>query len=141
MAGARTVTIIDASTYVDSLVVSAEMGQAARAWLRTKTALQVPGVFPAEVTSALRAMVLQGDLHPIRADTARQRLQAVRLVEYPFAPFAERVWQLRNNLSVYDAWYVALAESLDMGLVTSDARLVNTPGPRCNVRHVLDARP
>ena len=52
---------------------------------------------------------------------------------YPFRPFAERVWRLRANLTVYDAWYVALAEALGWSLLTLDCRLSRASGPRCDV--------
>ena len=50
---------------------------------------------------------------------------------YPFAPFAERVWSLRDNLTAYDAWYVALAEALDCPLATLDRKLGRASGPTC----------
>ncbi len=49
----------------------------------------------------------------------------------PFAPFEERIWELRHNLTAYDAWYVAVAEALDCPLVTLDIRLSRAPGPTC----------
>ena len=52
---------------------------------------------------------------------------------YPFAPVAHRVWELRANLTSYDAWYVALAEILDFPLETLDLKLSRAPGPRCDV--------
>lgn len=52
---------------------------------------------------------------------------------HPFAPFAARVWELRHNLTAYDAWYVAVAESLGCPLVTLDGRLTRAPGPTCAV--------
>lgn len=130
-------TIIDASVYTDALVSTGESGDAGRALLRDPTVLEAPAGFRAEVTSALRALVQHADLHVIRAQAALEQLRTVRVIEYPFAPFTDRVWGLRDNMSVYDAWYVALAESLGTDLVTSDAWLVNAPGPRCEVRHVL----
>ncbi len=51
---------------------------------------------------------------------------------HPFEPFAERVWALRETVSAYDAWYVALAEALDAPLATLDVRLTQAPGPRCS---------
>lgn len=56
-----------------------------------------------------------------------------RIVFHGLAPFADRVWQLRGNLTVYDAWYVALAERLDTSLVTTDARLSRAAGPACEI--------
>ena len=51
---------------------------------------------------------------------------------FPFRPFARRIWALRDNLTCYDAWYVALAEALDCPLATLDQRLVRASGPACN---------
>jgi predicted nucleic acid-binding protein len=132
------VTIVDASVYTDALVSIGPTGDAARALLGDRTVLEVPAIFRAEVTSALRAMVQHGDLHDIRAATALEQLRIVRLIEYPFAPFIDRIWELRHDLSVHDSYYVALAEQLGVGLVTADARLAKAPGPRCEVGHVLD---
>jgi predicted nucleic acid-binding protein len=50
---------------------------------------------------------------------------------YPFLPFQDRVWQLRESLTAYDAWYVALAEAHDVPLATLDRRLAASPGPHC----------
>ena len=50
---------------------------------------------------------------------------------FPYAPFASRVWELRDNLTSYDAWYIALAESLGVGVATLDRRMAQAPGPRC----------
>jgi predicted nucleic acid-binding protein len=52
---------------------------------------------------------------------------------FPFAPLADRVWELRAGVTSYDAWYVALAEAYDVPLVTLDARLVRAAGPGCEV--------
>ena len=64
---------------------------------------------------------------------ATSKIKVLQTVQYPFEPFVERVWELRDNLSVYDSWYVALAESLDTTLVTADRRLAHAAGPRCPV--------
>ena len=68
-------------------------------------------------------------------------VRTVGVAPYPFEPFLDRVWELRHNLTAYDAWYVALAESLGTDLVTADARLVAAPGPRCAVRLPGSRRP
>ena len=56
---------------------------------------------------------------------------ALELELHLFEPFSDRIWELRHNLTSYDAWYVALAESLDMPLATLDNRLAGTEGPKC----------
>ncbi len=100
--------------------------------------IQAPAIVRAEAASALRGLVLRGHLGPAHAARALDQVCAVRAILYPFEPFAARVWELRGTLSVYDAWYVALAEWLDSELVTADARLARAAGPRCPVRHVDD---
>lgn len=130
------VTVVDASVFVDALVSSGLAGQLARHELRERTVLEVPAIFGVEVTSALRMLVLRGELSPARASAAREQVRTVKMIQYPFEPFSDRVWELRANLTVYDAWYVALAEWLETDLVTADERLANASGPRCDVRRL-----
>lgn len=127
-------TVIDASVVVDALVDASEAGEAARSELRGRVALEVPAIFRAEATSALRRLVLAEHLSVGRATTALGQLRTVRTIEYPFEPFLPRVWQLRSQVTVYDAWYVALAEWLGTELVTADRRLSAVVGLRCPVR-------
>jgi predicted nucleic acid-binding protein len=129
-------TVLDASVVVDALVVRGSAGDLGRAEMRKLTELAVPAMFTAEVTSALRGMVHAGHLSPVRAVTALNDILSIRAIRYPFEPFARRAWELRANLTVYDAWYVALAESLDTDLVTADKRLAAATGPRCPVRYL-----
>ena len=63
----------------------------------------------------------------------RQPSRPDHLELFPFAPFAERIWALRGNLTGYDAWYVALAEALDCPMVTLDRRLSRANGPTCDI--------
>lgn len=127
-------SVVDASVFVDALVGAGPAGSSARKELSDVAVLEVPAIFGAEACSALRALVSRGELAAIRAATALELIRTVRAVRYPFEPFARRAWELRDNLTVYDAWYVALAEWLDTDLVTADEALVSAPGPRCSVR-------
>ncbi len=68
-----------------------------------------------------------------RASLAFDDLDALRLARAPHAPLLRRCWELRHNLTTYDAAYVALAELLGAVLVTGDARLSSAPGARCAV--------
>jgi predicted nucleic acid-binding protein len=129
-------TVFDASVLVDALVVAGPAGDDARRVLRDRSVLHVPSVFAAEVTSAIRAMQARGDVSPGQARGAVSRIKVVRIVQYPFEPFIDRVWELRDSLAVYDGWYVALAESLDTSLVTADHRLAQAAGPQCPVVEV-----
>ncbi|MBV8529055.1 MAG: type II toxin-antitoxin system VapC family toxin [Candidatus Dormibacteraeota bacterium] len=132
-------SVIDASVFVEALVVTGPSGDVARAELRTSAVLEVPAIFGAEAASALRRMVMRGELNAVRASTGLDQIRRVRAVRHPFEPFARRTWELHDNLTVYDAWYVALAESLGTDLVTTDARIVSAPGTRCRIRRPGDA--
>ncbi|MGH3443780.1 MAG: type II toxin-antitoxin system VapC family toxin [Nocardioidaceae bacterium] len=95
--------------------------------------LHVPHVVDDEVGSALRRRVLAGVL---TADARWDALDAWRrlaLTRYPVFTLLDRVWELRENLSAYDASYVALAESLGCALVTADGRMSRAPGLACPV--------
>jgi predicted nucleic acid-binding protein len=128
------VPVLDASVFVDALVGVGTHGQRARRELLDVSVLQVPAIFGAEAASALRALIARGELDPIRATAAIEQIRTARMLQYPFEPFCRRVWELRANLSIYDAWYVALAEQLGTELVTADERLLRAVGPRCPIR-------
>ncbi len=86
--------------------------------------LHGPELIEPETLSALRRLVLAGELVEHRASDAVADLADVRLVRYPHAPLRERVWELRQNLTPYDAIYLALAEALgDATLLTADRGL------------------
>ncbi len=125
--------VLDASVIVDAMVVAGPAGDRARDLVAGEPWLHLPSMAGAEVTSALRSMVRRGTLSIGVARAAVVRASRLRARRYPFEPFLARVWDLRENLTVYDAWYVALAESLDSPLVTADDRLRRAHGPRCPV--------
>jgi predicted nucleic acid-binding protein len=88
---------------------------------------------PVEVTNVLRRAVQRGELDASSAVNAYEDLLALPVALLAFGPFAERVWTLRSTLSAYDAWYVAMAEALDVELLTLDERIRSAPGVRCVV--------
>ena len=128
--------VLDASVLVDALVVVGRPGDLGRAELGKLSELQVPAIFTAEVTSALRGLVHRRALSPIRAATALTEILSIRTLTYPFEPYARRAWELRDSVTIYDAWYVALAEQLETELITADRRLADARGPRCPVRYL-----
>ena len=93
--------------------------------------LVAPHLALVEATNILRRLELAGRLGQLEAGAAARDLLLLELELVPFYPFAERVWELRKNVTSYDAWYVALAEALDLPLATLDRRLVAASGPRC----------
>lgn len=126
-------SVLDASAFAEALTSAEPVGAAARARLTEPRRWHAPAILPAEVLSAVRGLLLGGDLTPEHAERARRRLARTRIALHPLAPLADRVWQLRDNLTVYDAWYVALAERLGAALVTTDARLARSSGLACDV--------
>jgi predicted nucleic acid-binding protein len=128
------VSVIEASIFVDALVGVGVHGDLARQEVRRQPILQVRTIFGAGSASALRGLVFRGDLSAIRAVAALEQVRRGRILQYPLEPFAQRVWELRDNLTAYDAWYVALAEWLRTDLVTGEKSLTNAAGLRCRVR-------
>ena len=125
--------MLDASVLVDALVVAGAAGDRARARLAAQEVLPAPALVEAEVTSAVRRLELAGEVAPAVARAARRHLAALPFELFPFAPFAVRVAELRHVVTTYDAWYVALAESLGAELVSADGRLSRATGPTCVV--------
>ncbi len=125
--------VVDASLVVAALVDSGPDGSWADAVLG-EDALAAPHLMPVEVANILRRSVLAGDIAADTAALAHADLLELPLQLFPYGPFAERVWELRDTVTAYDAWYVALAEVLDAHLATLDIRLSQAPGPRCAFR-------
>jgi predicted nucleic acid-binding protein len=93
--------------------------------------LVAPHLGLVEATNILRRFELEGRLGRMEAGAAARDLLLFDLELMPFTPFAERVWELRANVTSYDAWYVAVAEQCDLPLATLDRRLARATGPRC----------
>lgn len=112
-------------------------GDRARARLARETALAAPELLDIEVLSVLRRQARAGLLPHRRAGQALADLADLPLQRAPHAALLTRCWHLRDNLTAYDAVYVALAEALDVALLTGDRRLATASGPRCAIE-VLD---
>lgn len=124
--------VVDASIVVTALGDAGTDGRRARARLFGER-LAAPAVIDLEVLSAWRRLWLAGRLDQDQVDAARADLESLRLERVPHRPLLQRCWELRDNVTVYDAAYVALAEQLDIVLVTADERLANAPGKHCAV--------
>lgn len=126
--------VLDASAAVDLLLqiqpnasaVSERLGVAGET-------LHVPALFDAEVVHVLRRYSLRKELPQARAREALEDLEAMRLARYAYLPLLPRIWQLRDNLSAFDAAYVALAEVLEAPLITSDRKLARTRSHRAHI--------
>jgi predicted nucleic acid-binding protein len=125
--------VVDASAVVAALVDSGPDGRWAEAMLADDV-LAAPHLMPVEAANILRRGHLARDLSADTAALAHDDLVHLRVEMFPYEPHAGRVWELRDTLTAYDGWYVALAESLDAPLVTLDRRLARARGPRCSFR-------
>jgi predicted nucleic acid-binding protein len=95
--------------------------------------IHVPHLIDVEVIHALRRLVGRGALSEDRAADARSDFAALALVRYPHHPLADRMWDLRHAISAYDAAFVALAEALDVPLITCDGHLSRARGHHARV--------
>lgn len=124
--------VVDASVIVTGLADDGDDGDRVRERLRGER-LVAPHVIDLEVVSAWRRLLSAGHVDERRVTLALADLDALRLDRVAHGPLVARCWDLRHNLTVYDAAYVALAELLGADLLTADARLAAAPGIRCRV--------
>jgi len=133
------VTVVaDASVLVAMLVDSGRTGT----WAESVVAdapLVGPELALIETTNVLRRLERSSEISRLEATSAFRDLLRLEIFLYPLAPLADRIWELRSNLTSYDAWYVALAEALGCPLLTLDAKLGRASGPRCEI--VMPPRP
>jgi len=126
------VIVVDASVLAPALADDGRDGDTARARLRGES-LAAPELIDLETVSALRRQLLAGHLDLRRAELAAADLVDLPLRRAAHRPLLARSWELRQNVTVYNGAYVALAELLDVELVTADARLAGATGPRCRI--------
>lgn len=120
--------VLDASAAVLALLNDGD----ARQRLATEP-VAVPHLVDSEVAHSLRAQLLRGVIDAADGKRVLQRWARLGLQRFSAVGLLDRIWQLRENLTAYDATYIALAEALDCSLVTADARLARAPGPTCPV--------
>ena len=122
--------VVDASVLVKALLSTGPDGDWAEA-IVAGDSLHAPDLALAETTNVLRRLELARAITTAEANAAHEDLMQLNIELFSFEPFAERAWELRHNLTGYDAWYVALAEALRLPLATFDERLAKARGPRC----------
>jgi predicted nucleic acid-binding protein len=122
------VIVIDASAALAGLL---KAGSARN--VMVSEALHAPHLVDSEVASGLRRLHLSGQVDEGDAWRALDAWRRLGVTRYPAVSLLERIWDLRNNVSAYDAGYVSLAENLGCALVTADARLSRVPSVRCPV--------
>lgn len=129
--------VVDASVLVVALTDDGVDGDRARLRLRGER-LGLPELADLEVASVLRRLLVAGKVDARRARLALNDLRSLPAARAPHLPLLERAWQLRDNVTIYDGVYVALAEALGAVLLTGDERLARAPVVRCPVE-VLSA--
>ena len=126
--------VVDASAIIDLLLNRQPNAQAVARRLRAAAPnLAAPHLIDAEVGQVLRRFVLRGEMGADYARTALRDLADLPLTRYPHLPLLERAFALRDNATVYDALYLALAEALRCPLLTADGDLDAIPGHRVRV--------
>jgi predicted nucleic acid-binding protein len=120
--------VLDASAAIDWLLQTAAGQQIEKRIYSRNESLAAPHLLDLEVTQVLRRLVRSAVVSASRAEQAIHDLMDLRIARYPHHLFLQRIWQLRNNLSAYDAMYVGLAESLRATLITRDLRLGSSSG-------------
>jgi predicted nucleic acid-binding protein len=116
-----------------SAVVAALLNATARSALGRDVRVHAPHLLDSEVASAIRSRVRRGKLDSRAGWDLLERYGRLGITRHSTFPMFERLWELRHNLTAYDAAYVVLAETLDCGLLTADARISRVPGLRCPV--------
>lgn len=132
--------VVDASVLAPVVADGGEDGQRFRKRLRGEAVIG-PDLLRLEVISVLRRHASSGSLTDRQADDAVVDLLAFPITVFPTLPLLGRAWELRHNVSAYDASYVALAEAVDQPLLTADRRLANAPGLRCDVELLSPVAP
>lgn len=128
--------VVDASVLANALADGQDAGTCARRLLRDAGAITAPDLVDVETVSVLRKRWLRRTLTEKQFSAAVAHLQQLPFERVPTRQLMGRAFELRANVSAYDACYVALAELLGCKLVTADGRLAAATGPRCPI-HVL----
>ncbi len=126
--------IVDTTVLVESMLGDQPLSDRARHALMRDPHWAAPVHQPVEFLNALRALSLGKKVTESAVTIATQRFRAGEFEHFAVVgelELMDRIWELRHNLTPYDAAYVALAETLDVTLLTSDVKLATSSGPRC----------
>lgn len=126
--------VVDASVLANVIGDDGADGRRARGEIRGAGAVGAPDLVDVETVAVLRKRWLAGTMSDRRFETAIGDLEQLAIDRYPTLRLMRRVFELRANVTAYDASYVALAELLGCELLTGDRRLASAPGPSCTIR-------
>jgi len=125
--------VVDASALADVLLRLPTAGRAEARILDGVETLHAPHLIDLEILQVLRRFGARGGWHDERSAEALIDFESLRLARHSHEPLRGRIWELRSNVTAYDAAYLALAEALECPLVTRDRRLAKAPGHRATV--------
>lgn len=126
--------VVDASVLIDALLDDGPVGVAARAALAQDQDWAAPPVLFVEVLSVTRRRMLRKEVATQRAADALEAMTGLEVTWVDPSALVPRIWALRDNVTAFDAAYVATAELLGCDLLTGDRRLAAASGPRCRIR-------
>ena len=126
--------VVDASILANIVGDDGTDGRRARREVRSAGDVSAPDLVDVETVAVLRKRWMAGTISERRFAAAIADLELLAIDRYPTLPLLRRAYELRANVTAYDATYEALAETLGCELLTADQRLVNAPGPRCVIR-------
>lgn len=124
--------VLDASAAVE-LLLGTKLGEAVSGQIEPSGEVNAPHLLDAEVGQVLRRFVLRGTVDATRASQALENFALLNMTRFPHSWLLSRAWELRENCTVYDALYIALAEALGAVLITCDQRMESVPGARADV--------
>jgi predicted nucleic acid-binding protein len=130
------VIVVDASALLEFLLQTPLGIRVETRLFRDEDEFHSPHLVDVEVTQALRRLVRAGEVSPGRAADAMADLADLDLHRHTHVGLLGRAWKLRENVTAYDAMYVALAEALDASVVTCDASLARAPGHRARIEAI-----
>jgi predicted nucleic acid-binding protein len=125
--------VVDASALIEVLLGTAAASRLAGRLFADGETLHAPHLLDVEVAQVLRRYALAGALDAERGKQALEDLADFPIARYPHQPFLSRIWDLRHNVTAYDAAYLALAEVLPAPLVTRDAKLAAAAGHQARI--------
>jgi len=130
------VIVVDASALIEVLLNTPSGARITERLFDGQETLHAPCLLDIEVAQVLRRFSLAGELNASRGLQAIEDLSDFPLSRYPHDLFLPRIWELRHNVTAYDAAYIALAEALDAPLLTRDARLASAAGHHATIEFV-----
>jgi predicted nucleic acid-binding protein len=130
------VVVVDASALVDFLTNIEGHPRIGRILMVDPGALHAPEIIDLEVLSAFREMVFDKRLDAGRASGFLVDFEALPIERHSHEDYVRRIWELRDNINPYDAAYVALAERLNVPLLTRDARLARSSGHAARIEYI-----